>query len=85
VAVENPELYFEIQSLNEYGSEALTALRNAIARVHATVSAGDEKAFCRMMERGCEYFADVARLRGSGVSDTEIGLDPSSPSAIVSP
>jgi chorismate mutase/prephenate dehydrogenase len=63
VAGENPELYFEIQSLNEYGADALAALRDATLRLQATVSAGDEAAFRRMMEQGREYFAEVARLK----------------------
>src|SRR6185295_1389719 len=30
VAAESPELYYEIQSLNDYGEESLTALRSAV-------------------------------------------------------
>ena len=35
VAAENPELYFEIQSLNAYGEESLSALLAAVERLYA--------------------------------------------------
>ena len=37
VAAESPELYFEIQSLNEYGGESLLALQKAVERLVAAV------------------------------------------------
>jgi chorismate mutase / prephenate dehydrogenase len=57
VAGENPQLYFEIQSLNDYGTEALTALLYATERIRSVVRAGDEQAFTRLMERGREYLS----------------------------
>ena len=55
VARDNPHLYFEIQSLNEYGGEALSALLDAVERLRSVVRAGDEKAFTLLMEKGLEY------------------------------
>ena len=56
VAGENPALYFEIQSLNEYGMEVLTALEQAVGRIRAAVAEGDSASFVAMMERGAAYF-----------------------------
>jgi chorismate mutase/prephenate dehydrogenase len=55
VAGENPHLYFEIQHLNDYGSEALSALLDAVERVRTIVRNGDEAAFTALMERGRRY------------------------------
>lgn len=57
VAEDNPRLYFEIQSLNEYGGEALTALSYAVERIRALVEARDSERFVAMMERGREYLS----------------------------
>src|SRR6202789_3444535 len=56
VAHESPDLYFEIQSLNDYGQESLKALQEAVARLLATVEKRDAGAFNTLMERGREYF-----------------------------
>jgi chorismate mutase/prephenate dehydrogenase len=61
VAAENPQLYFEIQSLNAHGAEALEALEKSVARLNQTIRRGDEEGFVAMMERGKEY---LARRRG---------------------
>jgi chorismate mutase/prephenate dehydrogenase len=55
VAEENPHLYFEIQHLNDYGSEALSALSDTVERLQSIVRAGDEAAFVTLMERGRTY------------------------------
>lgn len=55
VSRENPSLYFEIQSLNDYGVEALDALTDALAKVRAVVRSGDEPAFAALMENGRAY------------------------------
>ena len=55
VAAENPELYFEIQSLNDYGVESLNALQAAVNRLCRAVHEGDAAAFIAMMQRGNEY------------------------------
>ena len=43
-AAESPELYYEIQSLNDYGAESLNALRDAVERVCHAVHEGDAAA-----------------------------------------
>ncbi len=55
VAEESPALYFEIQALNDYGTESLTALLFAVERLRAVVRSQDAAGFRQMMERGREY------------------------------
>jgi chorismate mutase/prephenate dehydrogenase len=55
VAAENPDLYFEIQQLNDYGTESLAALLYAVERVRSVVRAGDKAGFRALMERGRAY------------------------------
>ncbi len=55
VAEENPHLYFEIQSLNDYGTESLSALLYAVERIRSVVRAGNEAEFVALMERGRDY------------------------------
>jgi len=55
VAEESPALYFEIQALNEYGTESLSALLFAVERLRATVRSKDAEGFRQMMERGRDY------------------------------
>ena len=57
VAHENPHLYFEIQSLNEFGEEPLRALEAAVSRIRSLVAARDEASFAAMMDRGRSYIA----------------------------
>ncbi len=57
VAGDNPHLYFEIQSLNDYGSESLSALVDAVERLRSVVRAGDEEGFAALMQKGLEYLA----------------------------
>src|SRR5271156_1745712 len=63
VAHESPDLYFEIQSLNDYGQESLEALQEAVARLLAAVKKRDAGAFTTLMERGREYFDVRAQAR----------------------
>jgi chorismate mutase/prephenate dehydrogenase len=63
VAHESPDLYFEIQSLNDYGQESLEALQAAVARLLAAVEKRDAGAFTALMERGREYFDVRAQAR----------------------
>ncbi|HQW08200.1 MAG TPA: bifunctional chorismate mutase/prephenate dehydrogenase [Steroidobacteraceae bacterium] len=58
VAQESPDLYFEIQSLNDYGAESLEALAKAVEHLRAAVLAQDRGAFTALMLRGKEYFED---------------------------
>ena len=69
VADENPHLYFEIQHLNDYGTESLAALLNAVERLRSVVREGDEAGFVELMERGRSYLAGMSR--GSGVGSRE--------------
>jgi chorismate mutase/prephenate dehydrogenase len=55
VARENPQLYFEIQSLNKHGLEPLEGLVRAVQAISDAVRSGDEKAFVVMMENGKRY------------------------------
>lgn len=58
VAQESPELYYEIQSLNDYGSESLEALAQAVERLRTAVISQDFEAFATLMRRGREYLED---------------------------
>jgi chorismate mutase / prephenate dehydrogenase len=58
VAQESPQLYYEIQSLNDYGAESLEALAQAVERLRRTVLAQDRESFVKLMEKGREYLAD---------------------------
>ncbi len=55
VAEESPELYFEIQRLNEFGAESLDALARAVEAVRSAVLAGDQARFTALMRQGHEY------------------------------
>ncbi len=65
VAVESPDLYFEIQSLNDYGGESLRALHAAVEKLIAAVATGDSTGFAAMMDRGRAYF-DVRAASRAG-------------------
>lgn len=62
VAQESPELYFEIQSLNDYGAESLEALSQAVERLRAAVLSRDRDAFVALMARGRDYLEDRRSL-----------------------
>jgi chorismate mutase/prephenate dehydrogenase len=61
VAEENPHLYFEIQALNDYGTEAITSLLHAVERLRSIVRAEDENAFVALMQRGRDYLRELRR------------------------
>ena len=63
VAAESPDLYFEIQNLNEYGGESLLALQQAVERLVATVKAGNAAEFTAIMNRGRAYLDVRAAAR----------------------
>ncbi len=65
VASENPNLYFEIQSLNDYGTESLTALLYAIERLRSVIRAQDADGFAALMKRGDAYLKDRHRDESS--------------------
>jgi len=62
VADENPDLYFEIQVLNDYGSESLAALLYAVERLRSVVRANDLEGFRGLMTRGRHYLKERAKL-----------------------
>jgi chorismate mutase/prephenate dehydrogenase len=57
VVQENPQLYFEIQSLNKHGLEPLEALAQVLQEITTSVRDGDEASFVQLMERGRKYLA----------------------------
>jgi chorismate mutase/prephenate dehydrogenase len=63
VAAESPDLYFEIQSLNDYGAESLLALQQAVERLVATVKSKNSGAFSALMNRGRAYLDVRAAAR----------------------
>ena len=46
VAQESPDLYFEIQSLNDYGAESLEALSKAVERLRTRGAFAGSRSFC---------------------------------------
>src|SRR6266436_3590760 len=62
VAQESPDLYYEIQSLNDYGAESLEALSKAVERLRTSVLSQDHAAFVALMRRGRDYLADRRSL-----------------------
>src|SRR5580704_13816439 len=64
VAAESPDLYFEIQTSNTYGSESLLALQKAVERLMATVRSKNLQEFTALMTRGRAYLDVRAAARG---------------------
>jgi chorismate mutase/prephenate dehydrogenase len=58
VAQESPDLYYEIQSLNDYGAESLEALAQAVERIRSAVLSQDHDSFVALMRRGRDYLED---------------------------
>ena len=56
VAHESPDLYFEIQSLNDYGEESLLALQGGGGAADPAVQSRRRRAFTALMERGTRVF-----------------------------
>jgi len=63
VSHESPDLYFEIQHLNDYGRESLQALRTAVERLWVAVSQNNLQDFTAMMQQGREYLAGRTKER----------------------
>jgi chorismate mutase / prephenate dehydrogenase len=55
VARDNPHLYFDIQTLNDYGTASLQALRAATERIERLVQDRDEAGFVELMAAGRRY------------------------------
>ncbi len=66
VAVENPRLYFEIQSLNTHVPAVLRALVEATQDLRNLVCNGQEEDFIELMTRGSEYFNGLGRTADQG-------------------
>jgi chorismate mutase/prephenate dehydrogenase len=58
VSEESPELYFEIQALNDFGAESLEALARSVDRLRTAVLKRDFPAFKALMQQGFEYLKD---------------------------
>lgn len=58
VARDNPHLYFDIQTLNEYGGLALEALTGAAETIRKLVETRDEAGFVALMEAGRRYLEE---------------------------
>jgi chorismate mutase/prephenate dehydrogenase len=55
VARDNPHLYFDIQTLNDFGAASLKALRAAVERIQSLVESRDEGGFVELMAAGRRY------------------------------
>jgi chorismate mutase/prephenate dehydrogenase len=55
VARDNPHLYFDIQTLNDYGAASLQSLRAAVERIERLVQSHDEAGFVELMAAGRRY------------------------------
>jgi chorismate mutase/prephenate dehydrogenase len=62
VAQDSAELYYEIQSLNDYGAESLEALSKAVERLRTAVLSQDQETFVALMRRGRDYLEDRRNL-----------------------
>ncbi len=58
VSEESPELYYEIQALNDYGAESLEALAKSVDRLRTAVLSRDFATFKGLMQQGFDYLKD---------------------------
>ena len=65
VAAESPDLYFEIQSANDYGGESLAALQTAVERLLVAVKTKNLPEFTALMNRGRAYLDVRAAARAT--------------------
>lgn len=61
VADENPDLYFEIQSLNRHGAGAREVLLQAVQTLIHSIENDDVEAFRHLMTRGRAYLSELGR------------------------
>jgi len=59
VADENPDLYFEIQSLNRHGTGVREALLSAVQVLIESIESDDAEAFRQLMAKGKAYLSDL--------------------------
>ncbi len=57
VSTESPQVYFEIQALNEHGRDALDALSDSLTLLRQVIDKADAGAFEKIMQRGKAYLA----------------------------
>ena len=57
VAAENPDLYFEIQRLNQHGATARQALQQSVEALQAAVAEADSEHFRQLMLDGRRYLS----------------------------
>lgn len=69
VAQESPDLYFEIQALNDYGAESLEALAKAVEQIRSTILSRDREAFRGLMQQGQAYLEDRRSAQLLGASE----------------
>ncbi|MGH8142575.1 MAG: prephenate dehydrogenase/arogenate dehydrogenase family protein [Steroidobacteraceae bacterium] len=85
VAQESPELYYEIQRLNDFGAESLDALARAVETLRAAVASADQGRFTALMRSGHEYVlgrrdpAAAASVRARPGGSAERDLEPPAP------
>jgi chorismate mutase/prephenate dehydrogenase len=61
VAGENPDLYFEIQSLNPHGGDLRRSLVRAVEALIDCIESGDAEGFRNIMLRGRRYLSSLSR------------------------
>jgi chorismate mutase / prephenate dehydrogenase len=72
VSRENPDLYYEIQTLNDYTEESLQALEEAVTAFARAVRGQDSDAFVTLMHAGFLYAGDRrATTRTEAVDKTD--------------
>ena len=59
VSQENPNLYFEIQHLNDHSIKTIEELNRVIQEVSDAITMGSEENFVKIMNSGKKYFEDV--------------------------
>ena len=57
VASDSPELYFEIQKLNDYGLAPLNALCASANQIRKVIQDNNKDGFIELMEKGKKYLA----------------------------
>ena len=59
VSQENPNLYFEIQHLNNHSIKTIEELNRVIQEISDAITMGSEENFVKIMNSGKKYFEDV--------------------------
>ncbi|MGQ9664128.1 MAG: prephenate dehydrogenase/arogenate dehydrogenase family protein [bacterium] len=55
VIKENPELYFEIQSLNPHQKKLFNHLKEELNMLVSTINSGDKEVFQKIFQQGCDW------------------------------